>query len=41
MLENTSRYTKVIEEHIRKFPEHWVWFHDRWKTKLCCEKTLE
>nr|MBU1328311.1 lysophospholipid acyltransferase family protein [Candidatus Omnitrophota bacterium] len=41
ILENTSRYTKVIEGYIRKFPEHWVWFHDRWKTKICCEKTLE
>lgn len=41
ILENTSRYTKVIEDYIRKFPEHWVWFHDRWKTKLCCEKTSE
>jgi Kdo2-lipid IVA lauroyltransferase/acyltransferase len=31
--ENTQRYTKVIEKYIREFPEHWVWFHDRWKTK--------
>ncbi|MEK6733468.1 MAG: lysophospholipid acyltransferase family protein [Candidatus Omnitrophota bacterium] len=31
--ENTQRYTKVIEDHIRKFPDHWVWFHDRWKTR--------
>ncbi len=35
ILENTSRYTKVIEDYIRKFPEHWVWFHDRWKTRPC------
>jgi len=33
ILENTRRYTKVIEDYIRRFPEHWVWFHDRWKTK--------
>lgn len=33
ILENTQRYTKVIEEYIRRFPEHWVWFHDRWKTR--------
>jgi len=32
MLENAQRYTKVIEDQIRRFPEHWVWFHDRWKT---------
>lgn len=33
ILENTQRYTKAIEDYIRRFPEHWVWFHDRWKTK--------
>jgi KDO2-lipid IV(A) lauroyltransferase len=33
IMENTQRYTKVIEDHIRKYPDHWVWFHDRWKTK--------
>lgn len=33
IVENTQRYTKVIEDYIRKFPEQWVWFHDRWKTK--------
>ena len=33
ILENTQRYAKVIEDHIREFPDHWVWFHDRWKTK--------
>ncbi|MDP2920811.1 MAG: lysophospholipid acyltransferase family protein [Candidatus Omnitrophota bacterium] len=31
--ENTLRCNKAIEENIRKFPDHWVWFHDRWKTK--------
>ena len=33
ILENTQRYTRTIEDCIRKYPEHWVWFHDRWKTK--------
>ncbi len=26
----TARYTKAIEEAIRKRPEQWLWYHDRW-----------
>jgi len=33
ILENTQRCAKVIEDCIRKYPEQWVWFHDRWKTR--------
>ncbi|PJC48309.1 MAG: lipid A biosynthesis acyltransferase, partial [Candidatus Omnitrophica bacterium CG_4_9_14_0_2_um_filter_42_8] len=33
ILENTRRYTRAIEDCIRKYPEQWVWFHDRWKTR--------
>jgi KDO2-lipid IV(A) lauroyltransferase len=30
---NTQRFTKVIEEVVREYPEQWFWFHQRWKTK--------
>jgi len=33
ILENTQRYTKVIENYVRRFPAQWVWFHERWKTR--------
>ncbi|HTQ95762.1 MAG TPA: lysophospholipid acyltransferase family protein [Candidatus Acidoferrum sp.] len=33
VLENTQRFTKVIEEIIRKYPEQWVWIHARWKNR--------
>lgn len=29
----TEFLTAKIEEAIRKSPQHWVWFHQRWKTK--------
>jgi len=29
----TARITAVIEEEIRRKPEHWVWFHDRWRER--------
>ncbi len=30
---NTQRFTKIIEDIIREYPEQWFWFHQRWKTK--------
>jgi KDO2-lipid IV(A) lauroyltransferase len=29
----TARVTRDIEEQIRRVPEQWVWFHDRWKER--------
>lgn len=33
LLVNTQRFTKVIESYIRRYPEQWIWMHERWKTK--------
>ena len=33
VLINTARFTKIIESYIRKYPEQWIWIHQRWKTK--------
>jgi KDO2-lipid IV(A) lauroyltransferase len=38
VLINTQNFTKIIEEHIRKYPEQYLWMHQRWKTKLCQAK---
>jgi Kdo2-lipid IVA lauroyltransferase/acyltransferase len=31
--ENTQKFTKVLEEIIRKYPDQWVWLHGRWNTR--------
>src|SRR5690348_4303752 len=33
ILENTRKFTKVLEDIIRKYPEQWVWVHGRWNTR--------
>lgn len=30
---NTQVLTNFIEETIRKYPDQWVWMHERWKTQ--------
>ncbi|MCE5283884.1 MAG: lysophospholipid acyltransferase family protein [Deltaproteobacteria bacterium] len=35
VLANTQRFTEVIEETVRRYPDQWLWIHQRWKTKRC------
>jgi lauroyl/myristoyl acyltransferase len=25
----------VIEETVRRYPDQWLWVHQRWKTQKC------
>ena len=33
VIANTAKFTKVIEEFVRKYPDQWLWVHKRWKTR--------
>jgi Kdo2-lipid IVA lauroyltransferase/acyltransferase len=37
---NTAKFTKVIEDYVRKYPDQWLWVHRRWKTRPQGEKPL-
>ena len=37
---NTQKFTKVIEDYVRRYPEQWLWVHRRWKTRPPGEKPL-
>ncbi|MFH1594368.1 MAG: lysophospholipid acyltransferase family protein [Candidatus Omnitrophota bacterium] len=29
----TQKWSKVLESYIRRYPDQWVWMHNRWKTQ--------
>jgi KDO2-lipid IV(A) lauroyltransferase len=33
LVSTTQQINDIISAYIRKFPEQWVWMHERWKTK--------
>jgi Kdo2-lipid IVA lauroyltransferase/acyltransferase len=37
---NTQRCSDVIEAMLRRYPEQWIWFHKRWKTRPLGEPRL-
>jgi Kdo2-lipid IVA lauroyltransferase/acyltransferase len=40
VIANTAKFTKVIEEFVRKYPDQWLWVHKRWKTRPPGESPL-
>jgi KDO2-lipid IV(A) lauroyltransferase len=33
IIANTAKFTKVIEDNVRRYPDQWLWVHRRWKTR--------
>lgn len=40
IVENTARFTRVIESYIRAHPDQWLWVHKRWKTRPPGDKPI-
>jgi Kdo2-lipid IVA lauroyltransferase/acyltransferase len=33
IIANTAKFTRVIEDVVRRYPDQWLWVHRRWKTR--------
>jgi len=33
LIMNTARFTRIIEDYVRKYPHCWFWMHRRWKIR--------
>jgi Kdo2-lipid IVA lauroyltransferase/acyltransferase len=40
IIENTARFTQVVEDYVRAHPDQWLWVHKRWKTRPPGERPL-
>ncbi len=38
--ENTKLFNRILEGYVRKYPDHWLWIHRRWKTRPEGERSL-
>jgi KDO2-lipid IV(A) lauroyltransferase len=35
IIADTQKFTRIVEDMVRRYPEQWLWLHQRWKTKPC------
>jgi KDO2-lipid IV(A) lauroyltransferase len=36
----TSKFTRVVEDTVRRYPDQWLWIHKRWRTRPVGEKNF-
>ena len=36
----TSRFTKTVEDYVRRYPDQWLWIHKRWRTRPVGEQNF-
>ncbi|MGH7855413.1 MAG: lysophospholipid acyltransferase family protein [Candidatus Binatia bacterium] len=36
----TSRFTKTVEDYVRRYPDQWLWIHKRWRTRPLGEQNF-
>jgi len=41
IVELTKRHTAILERYIRRYPDHWLWMHRRWKHTAYYEARTE
>jgi len=40
IIANTAKFTRIIEDYVRRYPDQWLWVHRRWKTRPEGEQPL-
>ena len=40
IVENTARFTRAVEEYVRRYPDQWLWVHKRWRTRPPGERPI-
>jgi KDO2-lipid IV(A) lauroyltransferase len=40
VIANTAKFTNVIEDYVRRYPDQWLWVHRRWKIRPKGEGSL-
>jgi KDO2-lipid IV(A) lauroyltransferase len=33
IIANTQNFTRIVEDMVTRYPDQWLWVHQRWKTK--------